>query len=66
MNRGERLEPVFTSERDRALFLHTRAEGCQKAGRQVHGFSLMSNHFGQQLSMGAAGVRRNRFSFRRR
>ena len=45
MNRGDRREPIFRSDQDRALFLDTLAETCQKTGWQVHALCLMHNHF---------------------
>lgn len=45
MNRGDRREPIFLGEADRALFLQTLGEACQKTGWQVHALCLMSNHF---------------------
>ena len=44
MNRGDYQELIFSDEDDRSLFVSTLAEGCQKAGWQIHSFCLMSNH----------------------
>jgi REP element-mobilizing transposase RayT len=45
MNRGDHQELIFSDDDDRSLFVSTLAEGCQKTGRQIHSFCLMSNHF---------------------
>ena len=45
LNRGDRREPIFRTDRDRVLFLDTLAEACEKTGWQVHALCLMSNHF---------------------
>jgi REP element-mobilizing transposase RayT len=45
LNRGDRREPIFLTDGDRELFLHTLAEVCQKTGWQVHAYCLMGNHF---------------------
>jgi REP element-mobilizing transposase RayT len=45
MNRGDRREPIFLTDRDRGLFLETLAQACQKTGWQVHALCLMPNHF---------------------
>ena len=45
MNRGDRREAIFRSDKDRELFLKTLGEACQKAGFEVHAYCLMPNHF---------------------
>ena len=45
MNRGDRREAIFLSDKDRALFIETLDEACQKTDWQVHAWCLMSNHF---------------------
>jgi putative transposase len=45
INRGDRREPIFKRDQDRALFFNTLAESCQKTGWQVHALCLMPNHF---------------------
>jgi REP element-mobilizing transposase RayT len=45
MNRGDRREAIFLSDKDRALFIRTLAEACEKTDWQVHAWCLMSNHF---------------------
>ena len=45
MNRGDRREDIFLSDNDRALFVRTLAEACEKTDWQVHAWCLMSNHF---------------------
>jgi REP element-mobilizing transposase RayT len=45
MNRGDRREPIFRDDEDRARFLSTLGEACGKTGWQVHALCLMPNHF---------------------
>lgn len=45
LNRGDRREPIFRSEKDRELFLQTLGQACAKTDWQVHSFCLMRNHF---------------------
>src|SRR5579859_510916 len=45
MNRGDRREPIFKDDQDRARFVETLAEACAKTGWQVHAYCLMPNHF---------------------
>ncbi len=45
MNRGDRREPIFLTNKDRELFLGTLEETCQKTGWEVHAYCLMNNHF---------------------
>lgn len=45
MNRGDRREPVFIDDTDRARFLETLGEACGKTGWHVHAYCLMGNHF---------------------
>lgn len=45
MNRGDRREPIYRGDADRALFLDTLTEACVKTDWQVYAFCLMSNHF---------------------
>src|SRR5665213_308797 len=45
LSRGDRKEPIFLDDVDRHDFLKTLAEGCQKAGFEVHAYCLMKNHF---------------------
>jgi REP element-mobilizing transposase RayT len=45
MNRGDRREPIFKDDGDRARFLDTLAEAGVKTGWQVHAYCLMPNHF---------------------
>ena len=42
INRGDRREPIFLDDQDRERFLATLPEACQKTGRQVHAYCLMS------------------------
>ena len=41
MSRGDRCENIFLDDVDRQDFLKTLAEACQKAGWQVHAYSLI-------------------------
>ena len=45
MNRGDRREEIFLSDKDRKLFLETLGETCGKTGWEVLAFCLMPNHF---------------------
>jgi putative transposase len=45
MSRGDRREPIFHDEKDRAQFLIALGQVCGKTGWQVHAYCLMSNHF---------------------
>ena len=45
LNRGDRGEEIFRDDQDRARFLATLAEACDKTGWQVHAYCLMRNHF---------------------
>ena len=45
MNRGDRREPIFRDDADRALFLETLGQACRRTDWQVHAWCLMSNHF---------------------
>src|SRR2546425_6424354 len=45
MNRGDRREPIFKDDSDRARFLETLGQCCTKTEWQVHAWCLMNNHF---------------------
>lgn len=45
MNRGDRREPIFQDDPDRARFLQTLGEACRKTDWQIHAYCLMGNHF---------------------
>jgi putative transposase len=45
MSRGVRCENIFLDDVERQDFVKTLAEGCQKAGWQVHAHCLMRNHY---------------------
>ena len=45
LNRGNRREPIFKDDADRARFLETLGQCCTKTERQVHAWCLMNNHF---------------------
>jgi putative transposase len=45
LDRGDRREPIFKDDADRARFLETLAEVCERTGWRVHAYVLMSNHY---------------------
>jgi REP element-mobilizing transposase RayT len=45
LDRGDRREAIVRSDGDRAAFLRTLGEVCQRSGWRVHAFVLMSNHY---------------------
>jgi putative transposase len=45
MNRGDRLEKIFSDDQDREIFMKTLGETCESSGWVVHSFVLMSNHY---------------------
>lgn len=45
MSRGNRGEPIFSDDSDRASFLKTLAQTCEKTGWLVHAYVLMGNHY---------------------
>src|SRR2546430_972752 len=45
MNRGDRREPIFPDDADRALFLETLGQAWRRTDWQVHAWCVMSNHF---------------------
>jgi len=45
MNRGDRREFIFVDDADRASFIKTLGETCEKTSWQIHAFVLMPNHF---------------------
>jgi putative transposase len=45
MNRGDHSERIFVDDQDRARFLTTLEEACEKTSWQIHTYCLMSNHF---------------------
>lgn len=45
MNRGNQRGAIFRSETDRACFLATLGETCERAGWRVHAYVLMGNHY---------------------
>ncbi len=49
LNRGDRREPIFQPDRNRALFRDALAKTCQTTGWQVHALYLMPNHFHKRL-----------------
>ncbi len=45
MCRGDRRESIFEDDADRARFLATLSEACQRTGWRIHAYVLMSNHY---------------------
>lgn len=45
MCRGDRRENIFEDDSDRARFLETLAQVCQRTGWRIHAYVLMSNHY---------------------
>lgn len=45
MCRGDRRENIFEDDLDRARFLQTLAEVCQRTGWKIHAYVLMRNHY---------------------
>src|SRR5450432_1203821 len=43
--RGDRRENIFEDDADRARFLETLAQACQRTGWKIHAYVLMSNHY---------------------
>ena|SRR5579863_634800 len=71
LNRGDRREPIFQTDRNRALFPETQTEACQKTGwqgealnlnpaRRLHQETTMTwQGIANRLHMGAAGFLAN-------
>ena len=45
MSRGDHQEAIFRDAEDRARFLDTFGEACEKTGWRVHAYVLMGNHY---------------------
>ncbi|PKN59343.1 MAG: hypothetical protein CVU56_01375 [Deltaproteobacteria bacterium HGW-Deltaproteobacteria-14] len=45
MHRGAREAPIFKADEDCTLFLDTIGDAVDRTGLEVHGYSLMPNHF---------------------
>src|SRR5436853_607999 len=45
LDRGDRREPIVQTDKDRAAFVRTLEQACERAGWRVHAFVLMSNHY---------------------
>ncbi len=45
MCRGDRRENIFEDGADRACFLETLAQVCQRTGWKIHAYVLMRNHY---------------------
>jgi putative transposase len=45
LDRGDRREAIVGSESDRAAFVRTLGQACERAGWRVHAWVLMSNHY---------------------
>jgi REP element-mobilizing transposase RayT len=57
---GDRREPIFKDEADRARFLETLGQCCTKTDRQVHAWCLMNNHFHLVIERTESELRRRR------
>jgi REP element-mobilizing transposase RayT len=44
-SRGQRRQPIFHDDKDRAEFLYRLEEATKRYGVQVHAYVLMSNHY---------------------
>ncbi|MCK9588458.1 MAG: transposase [Terrimicrobiaceae bacterium] len=53
MSRGDRGERIFMDDRDRACFMETLGEACQRSGAVVYSYVLMGNHY--HLLLGTPG-----------
>ena len=56
MNRGDRREEIFRTDKDRELFLETLGEACAKTSWEVFAYCLMRNHFHLVLSTPRANL----------
>src|SRR5258708_10531543 len=56
MARGNRRARIFVQDADRSLFLRTLGEACQRTGRRVPAWMLMSNHDHLLLETPAANL----------
>lgn len=45
MCRGDRRECIFEDDEDRARFIQTLGQACQRTGWRIHAYVLMSNHY---------------------
>jgi REP element-mobilizing transposase RayT len=45
LDRGDRREAIFRDDTDRAQFLATLGQVCERTGWRVHAFVLMNNHY---------------------
>lgn len=45
MARGNQGHSIFADDTDRARFLETLAESCEKTGWRIHAYVLMANHY---------------------
>ena len=45
LDRGDRREPIVQTDKDRAAFVRTLEQACERAGWRLHAFVLMSNHY---------------------
>src|ERR1044072_6047256 len=50
MHRGLNRMPIFDDDEDRHVFLRIVRYGARQEGVDVHGFTLMSNHYHLQLT----------------
>lgn len=54
--RGDRREAIFRDEADRACFLETLSEVCERTGFVIHSYVLMSNHYHMLLETPEANL----------
>lgn len=45
LDRGDRRESIVQSENDRAAFVRTLGQACERAGWRLHAYVLMTNHY---------------------
>ena len=56
MCRGDRRENISEDDMDRARFLETLGEVCQRTGWKIHAYVLMTNHYHWLLETPAANL----------
>jgi len=45
LDRGDRREPIVRRDNDRAAFVRTLEQACERTGWRLHAFVLMTNHY---------------------
>ena len=56
MNRGDRGGRIFKDKLDYDLFIHAMGELCERTGRRIHAYALLSNHFHWQIETPEANL----------